>query len=85
MKFERIVAVLGGVELGAVGEPAGVMHGDGLSRGCLRAVAGDEFFDDQAVQAGLLQRLWGVWDDGLVRVIGDFKESTGRLCLRRAA
>jgi hypothetical protein len=46
-KFERVVAVDAGVEFLAVGEPAGVMHGNGLPGGGGGAVADDEFFDDE--------------------------------------
>ena len=46
-EFERIVAIDARVELPAVGEPAGVMQGDVVTRCGDRAVADDEVFDDQ--------------------------------------
>ena len=47
-KHERVVAVLARIELLAVGEPAGVVHGDVLAGGGCGAVADDDVFDDQA-------------------------------------
>src|SRR5512135_3803692 len=47
LEFEWVVAVDAGVELLAVGEPAGVMHGHVLAGAGGGAVADDEVFDDE--------------------------------------
>src|SRR5687767_3100048 len=47
-KHERIVAVLAGIELRAVGEPAGVVNRDALAGGGSGAGADSHFFDDEA-------------------------------------
>jgi hypothetical protein len=52
-EFERIVAIDARVELLAVGEPAGVMQGDVVTRCGDRAVAADEVFDDQGAWGGV--------------------------------
>ncbi len=50
-EFEGLVAVEAGIELAAVGEPAGVVHGDKLARCRLIAITKD--------RVGELQAGWG--------------------------
>src|SRR5574337_277500 len=49
---KRVAAVLAGIELGAVGQPAGVMHRDLLAGHGFGAAAHFQFFDDEAARRG---------------------------------